>query len=280
MPNRHLFLDESIWVLVADIGVPAYDFQFEQFFPARQPWDRPGIVDTVARIGAFTDYAESYGALLKVGIRLVHSPEQYERCTSLPRWYPILKELTPRSVWFEDPPSARDVGDCFGWPVFVKGSRQTGQHSRKLSIIEGPKKFDQAMKVFRDSDLLSWQKIVCREFVPLRRVEHDWTERIPPSFEFRTFWWKGSLVGAGRYWVEARPYHWNDRERTEALAVAKKAADRLDVTFPVIDVAQTQDGSWIVIECNDGQESGYTGVSPIGLWQSVVAAERPKHDDR
>jgi hypothetical protein len=44
------------------------------------------------------------------------------------------------------------------------------------------------------------------------------------------------------------------------------------VPFLVIDIAQRQDGRWVLIECNDGQESGYAGVSPFSLWQHVVEA--------
>jgi hypothetical protein len=32
----------------------------------------------------------------------------------------------------------------------------------------------------------------------------------------------------------------------------------------------------IVIECNDGQESGYAGVSPFVLWKEVVRIERER----
>jgi len=45
------------------------------------------------------------------------------------------------------------------------------------------------------------------------------------------------------------------------------------VPFLVVDVAQTEAGRWVVIECNDGQESGYAGVSPFGLWQKIVDLE-------
>jgi hypothetical protein len=37
---------------------------------------------------------------------------------------------------------------------------------------------------------------------------------------------------------------------------------------------QRRSPGWIVVECNDGQESGHAGIAPIGLWQAVVAAER------
>ncbi len=49
---------------------------------------------------------------------------------------------------------------------------------------------------------------------------------------------------------------------------------RVEVPFLVVDVAQSIEGTWLVIECNDGQEAGYAGISPIGLWQSLIAAEK------
>lgn len=56
--------------------------------------------------------------------------------------------------------------------------------------------------------------------------------------------------------------------------MGEEAARRVAVPFLVVDLAQTIDGRWMVIECNDGQESGYAGVSPIGLWQRIVDYER------
>ena len=55
-----------------------------------------------------------------------------------------------------------------------------------------------------------------------------------------------------------------------ALRVAETAARRLAIPFVVVDIAQTIDGRWVVIECNDAQESGHAGVSPFALWQRVV----------
>jgi hypothetical protein len=115
---------------------------------------------------------------------------------------------------------------------------------------------------------------VCREYVPLRHVEDPYPDRIPSSFEFRTFWWKRHLVGYGRYWWEGKPYDWSEKEKVGGLVVAKEAATRISVPFLVIDIAQTVEGRWIVIECNDGQESGYAGASPIGIWQNILTIEK------
>jgi hypothetical protein len=67
-----------------------------------------------------------------------------------------------------------------------------------------------------------------------------------------------------------------EAEHRDARRVAGEAAARVDVPFLVVDMAQANDGRWLVIECNDAQESGYAGVSPFGLWQHVISAERER----
>jgi hypothetical protein len=133
------------------------------------------------------------------------------------------------------------------------------------------------MEHYAADAILNWQDVVCRQFVPLRclpAVEADST-KMPRRFEFRTFWWRGQFAGAGRYWWEGPAYDWTEHERGQGLKVALEAAQRVNVPFLVVDIAQTQSGNWIVIECNDGQESGYAGVSPFGLWQKIVELESP-----
>lgn len=80
-------------------------------------------------------------------------------------------------------------------------------------------------------------------------------------------------MGAGRYWHEAADYQWTEVERAEALAVAGRAAKALGCAFLAVDVAQTSEGRWIVIECNDGMESGYAGASPFLIWQKITDIE-------
>ena len=40
------------------------------------------------------------------------------------------------------------------------------------------------------------------------------------------------------------------------------------------DAAQRRDGTWVIIETNDAQESGHCGVSPVALWRAIIEAER------
>lgn len=267
-------LEDAVWVWTRPAGVPIYDFEFDRLMACRRPYDRPGEVVAVARVGAVDDYEASHAALLRDGVRLIHGPEQYLRATRLPRWYPLLADLTPRSLWFEGAPDPKQIEDELGWPIFMKGARQTSRHRRKLSIIAGPDELERALADYARDPILGWQDVVCRSLVALRPVEDPDPERIPSSYEFRTFWWRGELVGCGRYWWEGRDYELTPDERGPALDVAREAARRLDVAFLVVDIAQRTDGAWIVIECNDAQESGYAGVPPFALWREVVRLER------
>lgn len=271
-----LRVERAVWVWTRPVGLPVYDLAFDQLLACDRPYERPAVVEAVARVGAFDDHAACHAALLGDGIRLVNDPAQHLRATRLPRWYPLLEDLTPRSLWFDGPPDPHVVGETLGWPVFLKGARQTSRHRRRLSIVAGPDELRRALDEYVEDPILGWQEVVCRRLERLRPVEDPDPERIPSSYEFRTFWWRGQLVGCGRYWWEGRDYDLAPDERGPALAVAREAARRVDVPFLVVDVAQRADGAWIVIECNDAQESGYAGVPRLPLWQEVARLERAR----
>jgi len=268
-----LLLNELLWVWTQPIGVGIYDFDFRSYFPCRQPWKRPPEITAVGRCGALEDYQAEYEKLRAEGIRLIHSPKQHLRASELTEWYPLLIGQTPRSEVYREAPRGETVAESFPFPVFVKGSRQTNRHQKSLSIAHTPREFDEMMQRYANDPILSWQPVVVRELVRLRLVETSSQGKIDSSFEFRTFWWKNQFVGGGRYWWEGRPYQWSDTERSEALRLAEFTAKLIDVPFLVVDLAMTVDGQWIVIECNDGQESGYAGVSPLALWQKVLEIE-------
>jgi hypothetical protein len=267
-----ILLEETVWILIGEVDLPSYDFSLSQFFACRRPWYRSEQISAIGRFGAAINYDEIYHQLAADEIFLIHSPEQHLLASELPRWYPLLEGLTPKSLWFSDPPDIAVLEQAIGLPLFLKGSRQTSRHQASLSIIHSAEDYYRAIEIYKEDPILRWQELVCREFVQLCPVRSEPTEKIPASFEFRSFWWRGQCVGVGQYWSTS--YHWNLEEEKAALAIAQAAALRLNLPFVVIDVAQTIAGQWIVIECNDAQESGYAAISPFGLWQNLIDEER------
>ncbi|MCE9673348.1 ATP-grasp domain-containing protein [Myxococcus stipitatus] len=154
-----------------------------------------------------------------------------------------------------------------------EGLRLIHSPEQHLLATELPHWYPRLADLTPKDPILHWQRVVCRELRPLRRVEEGAPDRIPSSFEFRTFWWRGELVGWGPYWWQGSPYTMNEAEQREALALGREVARRVDVPFLVVDVAQEVSGRWIVIECNDGQESGFAGISPFALWRNILERE-------
>lgn len=261
------------WILTYPTGLPVYDFAFDRYFACSHPLQPVGASGVIARVGAVSDYGELFAEATSAGVALVHSPEEHQRCSSLEGWYPRVRELTAHTEVFDAFPTADEVEQRLRWPVFVKGARQTARHAKALSVVEGREAWQDLAQRWSAEPILRWQPVAVRAWLPLRPVEPHVHDRLRASFEFRAFVWKGTVVGFGRYWTEAPPYACTEQERADALRLVRQVARRVDVPFLVVDVGQCEDGRWVLIECNDAQESGYAGVSPFALWQELLRAE-------
>lgn len=261
-------LEDKLLVLSDTIGVAAYDFDFDLHFRCGHPYRIDGQQPCVLRTGPITDYADIYDDRLAQGLRLVNSPEEHQRASELEHWYPRIEHLTPRSRVYDGLPEVDEIERHFCWPVFIKGSRQTSQHNPDLSVIRDAAHYTQVVPRYQADPILHWQKAAVREFVPLAPVAGAVPGKVRPSQEYRSFWWHGHCVGWGRYWHQVPAYEAADI--AAGLDVARRAAEALAVPFLAVDLARTVDGRWIVVECNDAQESGYAGVSPRSLWQRIL----------
>ncbi len=259
-------------MVVRRTGLAAYDIEFTSAFKVGHPsrMDRGAI--GIARLGVVDDYEGVYTAWRERGVEFINTPELAEAADDLSAWYPKLADLTPLSACWDVLPEAAEIEASIGWPVFIKGVRQTSRHNARLAVASSRREYEALRERWLGNPILASQRAAVRSFVSLRRVrDSQHADELPRCFEFRTFWWRGEMVGAGRYWLDAPEYHWTPEEQRAACGVAREAAGRLTTPFVCIDVAQTNKGSWIVIEVNDGQRSGYAGVPRIELWRNIVA---------
>ena len=261
-------LESKLVVISEPVGVSAYDFDFDLHFACTHPYLIETEMPCVLRTGSIRDYEDEFRQKLTMGLRLVNSPAEHTLASELEHWYPRISTLTPRTQIFDTLPAAEAIEASFQWPVFLKGSRQTSKHNPALSIIKDRAHYEAAAQDYLSDPILHWQKPVVREFVPLKPVDGQVVGKVSPSMEYRTFWWFGECVGFGRYWYQVPPYECTDLE--SGLLIAGQAAQELRVPFLVVDIAKTISDRWIVIECNDAQESGYAGVNPRELWQKVL----------
>lgn len=255
------------------LGVPAYDFDPRPYFPCRalRPDEtRDGVI---ARLGALVDYEATFAELDALGLRLVNDPAQHRVASTLSGWYPALEGLTSRSHVFDGFPSNEEVARTIGFPVFVKGDRQTHGHRASTSIAGDARALDTIRRAWSEDPVLSWQRVAVRELVSLEPLAATGVDdRVPPSVELRAFFLEGRLVGLGPYWWQHAAPRLPNVDAPRALA--EEAAARVDVPFLVVDVARRTDGRWTVIECNDGQEAGHAGIVPLALWSAIVTSDR------
>lgn len=266
-------IEETIWVATLSTGVPLYDFAFESSFACRHPSRLEQPVTAIARMGAAQNYSQRFETLQDVGVQLIHSPEQYALTSELPRWYSKLSDLTIKSLWFDGAPDTDRINDELGWPVFLKGERQTSQHNPALARADNPSHLQSVLAQWQQDDVLHWQRVVARQWINLRKIADAVPGRMQVSEEYRCFCWRGSCVGADAYWSYA-DYRLDPTDRAAVTDLAESAARRIDAIFVVVDVARTAEGHWIVIEINDGQDSGYAAVNRRQIWQRIIEIER------
>lgn len=261
-------IEGKLYVCSETLSISTYDFDFDLNFHCDHPYRIEKEAPCILRVGPIPDYTEQFHEKLDLGLRLVNSPEEHTLASELESWYPHIQALTPRTLVFDALPSAAQIESHFDWPIFMKGSRQTSKHNPDLSIIRSRAHYEVAARQYRNDPILHWQKPVIREFVPLMPVAGSVPGKVPPSVEYRSFWWRGECVGWGPYWYQVDRYACGDE--AAGLALARQAAALVKVPFLVIDFAKAADGRWIVIECNDAQESGYVGVAALAMWRRVL----------
>jgi ATP-grasp domain, R2K clade family 3 len=262
-------LEEKLIVVSQEVGASVYDFDFDLHFACSHPHILESEETCVLRIGPIVDYAAEYQEKQNMGLRPVNSPAEHARASELEVWYPLIKDLTPRTMVFNTLPTAEEIEANFAWPVFLKGSRQTSKHNPELSVIADRVHYKSVAERYLNDPILHWQKPVVREFIPLVPVAGQVPGHVRPSLEYRSFWWYGECVGWDRYWYQIPPYESPDV--ADGFMVASQVAKRLNVPFLVVDVAKTTADCWIAIECNDAQESGYASIPPYELWRKILA---------
>lgn len=271
MKTDYLLLEEKVWIKTVKQGVAAYDFEFHPLFAVSRP-RAATQKQLILRTGPIADYPKVYAAEAAKGFQLINTPEEHRIASDLAAWYPLLEGLTPRSKVYAHFPEAKEVEQDFDYPIFIKGHRQTAKHAAALSIAQNRADLLRIRAAYANDPILHWQSVVVRAYIPLQPLGARAEGKVPLSYEFRSFWYRGELLAAGPYWNQFANYQWSTEEQKAALALAKTAVQRLNVPFVVLDLALTSEGNWIIIESNDAQESGYAGCSPIQLWQNLLAA--------
>ena len=221
-------------------------------------------------------YAAIYTAALNKNICLLNSPEQHLTAQEFDRAstrYSI--GLTPASVIItSDEAECTDAAAQLGLPVFVKGAVQS-RKSRgwKACVAETAAELRLLCRHLLELDNRSRGRVVVRKLMKLRHSRTS-AEGVPFGREYRVFLYSSEVLGYGYYWDDDPLKSLSMDEEVAVLKMASEAARRVATPYIAVDIGQTEDGAWIVIETGDAQFSGVSQVPLLPLRNKLAHLSR------
>ncbi|MFA5015791.1 MAG: ATP-grasp domain-containing protein [Actinomycetota bacterium] len=217
----------------------------------------------IGRYSALPFYEELEKELALKGSRLVNSYVQHLYIADIKNYYEDLKEFTPRTyfLWYNLPDGSyvvkgRTNSRKFQWDkqMFARTNVDV------ISIVSR----------LLDDSLIRDQGVCVRKYVPLRTYDIG-INGLPITNEWRCFCYQEKLLSYGYYWSnfpDKKPYDELPKEALELLGKIMNIASK-KTNFYVVDLAETEDGKWIMIELNDGQMSGLSEIDPEVFYKKL-----------
>ena len=221
----------------------------------------------VGRYSCLPFYKELEEDLKYNNCRLINTYKQHRWIANF-EYYEQLKDYTPET-W-----SADEWYKCtYDGPFVLKGRTNSRKHqwSTRMFAANRDVANEIATELYADT-MIGEQDILFRKYVPLKTFEYG-IGGMPFANEWRFFY-----LGARRL---SYGYYWSIADDIESPVITEEGLDLADevariaakhANFFVVDVAEKQDGGWVVIELNDGQMSGLSENNPDLLYSNLSLA--------
>ena len=208
-------------------------------------------------------YEYLYEALLSRGVRLVTAPSAYAYGRHLPEVLDDLRELTPRTVYTQT--DGRQVnydmvmnllapfaGRAVILRDYVRVLKRDWASACYIASASDRALVTQVTQRFLEqigNRLVGG--LVYREFVHFKTLIELPAHKPPLTHEYRLVYAQGQRIACLRYWdvPEVSPQEPPLEPFAEFVARARSP-------FFMLDVAQHEDGTWMVIDVDDGQIGG------------------------
>jgi hypothetical protein len=200
-----------------------------------------------------------------IGSKLINSFKEHYWIADF-QYYDVLKDFT-FPTWF----NGRDLKEEDA-PFVVKGRTNSRKFDWDTLMFAKDKKsaINIGYELSKDS-LVGNQGILYRKYEKLITYEVG-LNGLPFTKEFRFFFYKKKLLTHGYYWSIADDV--NITIEQEGIAFAQNVANIASeyVNFFVIDVAQKENGEYVMIELNDACMSGVSNCDIDELYKNLKNA--------
>jgi len=226
----------------------------------------PNNSTVIGRYSVLPNYKELETDLKTFGSKLINSYEEHRYIADFDYYWDV-EEFTPKTYFqFADIPQK-------GGPFVVKGKTNSKKLDWNTKMFAKTKTdaINIGCDLLQDS-MISEQGVIVRDFVEFKKLDEK-LNGLPVIEEWRFFFYKNTMVRYGNYWET-----FSDKVSTKipegGLKFSQQIADIISqrVNFFVLDIAQKVDGSWMLIEVNDGQMSGLQNISPERFYAKLIEA--------
>ncbi len=219
----------------------------------------------IGRYSVLPYYRELEAELALNGSRLINSWEEHQFLADIVQVSRALGDLTPKTYtrWNNLPEGA----------YVLKGKTNSRKHHWETHMFAPTlKDIPRVAKNLMNDTMINEQGIVVREYHELLKISEG-INGLPITNEWRFFILYGNIAAYGYYWASDLDAAESEKATigNEGFFLVGKVMEILaDMPFYVIDVAQKADGSWIVVELNDGQMSGLSMIEPSVLYERMA----------
>lgn len=206
------------------------------------------------------------------GYILLNSLEQYCQCHYMPNYYFLIKDCTPKTFW-----TSLENFQKFGIEGTTLGRNMLGRIDMLLKDYVKSEKGNPDLFILKkelgDAELhnrierfieargrLFNKGIVLREFVPLKKY-------LGQTNEWRMFFVDG--IGITLKYNSSQAID-APRPTTEQLLPFIEISKQIPSKFFTMDLAEKENGEWIILELGDGQVSGLAAhEEPIKFYNNL-----------
>lgn len=222
----------------------------------------------IGRYSCLPYYDELDRDLRCAGSRLINTPAQHHWIANFD-YYDTVRNYTPKSY------TNNNFYTCqYPGPFVIKG-RTNSRKSAWKRLMFARTKIDALLKAcdLTDDPEIASQGVIYREFIEFKNFGHD-LSGVPITNEWRFFCYKQTVLSWGFYWA-------NLDEIPAGAEIDQAGHDFVrmlttlvspHVNAYVLDIAQKPDGSWMLVEINDLQQSGLSWNDPHTFYKNLKAA--------
>ena len=216
-------------------------------------------------------YRTFYQELLKKGIVLINTPEEYEKYHLLPGWYEEFKDDTSFSIWETNGAldSAVKLTEGLEGSYIVKDYVKSRKHEWYeacfINDISNRKNAQKVIDTFikrQGDDLVGG--IVLRKFEKLKPAGFHEISGMPLSEEYRVFVLAGKALIMDNYWKPDKTTDISENERHWIQSIACQ----IKSSFVTVDIARRENGALMIMEMGDGQVSGLQQITPEDFYRA------------